>query len=139
MLGQWTDAAKWPSTYIADMALFDRDWISEMVLKFFPSANEFLSFSTLNTYWRRDDPGHSIFLSEYQLYGEYVRKFHGGEVETTRLLKRQVDRNQMSQQGSLWTEGEIAAEVEKAEADGVGILKLQSNSPMHDVGWKVRK
>lgn len=43
----------------------------------------------------------------------------------------------MSQKGSLWTEDEIVKEIKKAEADGIEILKLQSNSPMHDVGWKL--
>lgn len=137
VLGEWTDCDRWPTQYIADMALFSRKWIDEMVLKFFPSANDFLSFSALNTYWRRDDTRHAIFLSEYQLVGEYEQKFHGGEVETCRLRKRQLDRNQMSQRGSMWSEEEVEAEIAKAEADDTEILKLQSNSPMHDVGWRV--
>lgn len=137
VLGQWTDGDKWPTKYIADMALFNRRWIEEMVLKFFPSAIDFLQFSALNTYWRANDTRHAIFLSEYQLVGEYEWKFHQTEIETVKLQKRQIDRNQMSQQGNLWTEEEIQAEISKAEADCVEILKLQSNSPLHDVGWKL--
>lgn len=76
VLGQWTDGDKWPTKYIADMALFNRQWIGEMVLKFFPSAIDFLWFSALNTYWKADDTKHAIFLSEYQLVGEYEWKFH---------------------------------------------------------------
>lgn len=96
VLGQWTDCVKWPTTYIADFALFNRKWIEEMVMKFFPSANEFLRFSTLNTYWKKNDTHHAIFLSEYQLMGEFTAKYHLKDVAVTKLKKKQIDKFQMS-------------------------------------------
>lgn len=93
VLGRWIEENRCQTTYIADMALFNRKWISELVLKFFPSAMDFLQFSALNTYWRNDDTNHALFLSEYQIVGEFEEKFHRNDVEIVKLLKKQIDRN----------------------------------------------
>lgn len=136
-LCKWTDCNKTSTKYIADMQLFSRSQIQELVLRYFPSGNDFVHFIVDNTYWRTDDTQHSIFVSEYELYGLWMEKMHPRDFYTHCIQKRQIDRNQMSQQDSKWTEDEIVEEIKKAEADGIEILKLQSNSPMHDVGWKL--
>lgn len=138
VLGKWIEEDKCHTDYIADFALFNRKWIKEMVAKFFPSPLDFIQFSTLNTYWMQNDVKHSIFLSEYQLVGEYVDKFHPNEISKVQLKKRQIDRNQFSQIGNLWTEQEIEQEIARNKKLGYDTLKLQSNSPMSDVGWRTK-
>lgn len=136
VLGRWETNDRCHTDYIADFALFNREWIGEMLGKFFPTAIDFLQFSTLNTYWKNNDTKHAIFLSEYQLFGEYIDKFHNEEVEKVQLKKRQIDRNQFSQIGNLWTMEEIEREIQLTKEQGFDTLKLQSNSPLSDVGWK---
>ena len=121
------------------MQLFSRREITNMVLRYFPSANDFVHFTLDNTYWRRDDTSHAIFISEYEMYGRWIEKTNPDSTVLHRIEKRQIDRHQWSQQETLWDEAEIAKEVEKAEADCVEILKLQSNCPLHDVGWRVKE
>ena len=45
----------------------------------------------------------------------------------------------MSQRGNAWTAEDIEAEIAKAEAEGADVLKLQTNSPLSDVGWKAKE
>lgn len=64
-----------------------------MVLKYFPSANDFVHFTVDNTYWRADDTAHSIFLSEYEMYGLWTEKKCAGSTAAHFIEKRQIDRN----------------------------------------------
>ena len=64
-LAEFTTAQKCTTRWIADMQLFDRNIIEEMVLRYFPSANDFVRFTISSTYWRKNDTRHSCFISEY--------------------------------------------------------------------------
>lgn len=138
-LCKWTDNQKQATKYIADMQLFSKEQIAKMLLKYFPSATDFVHFTVDNTYWRRDDTMHSIFISEYEMFGLWIEKFCMSKFTAHKIDKLQIDRNQMSQQGSLWTAEEIETQIVMAEDAKIEILKLQSNAPMHDVGWAMPK
>ena len=63
------------------------------MLKYFPSANDFVHFTIDSTYWRADDTEHSIFVSEYEMYGLWVEKTCRDSACTHLIEKRQIDRN----------------------------------------------
>ena len=44
-LAEFTTDEKCTTRWIADMQLFDRNIIEEMVLRYFPSANDFVRFT----------------------------------------------------------------------------------------------
>lgn len=92
-LCSWRDGHQTETKYIADMQLFDKKQISQLVLKYFPSANDFVHFTIDSTYWRADDTEHSMFISEYEMYGLWVEKTCRDSVCTHLIEKRQIDRN----------------------------------------------
>ena len=107
------------------MGLFSRKWMAEMVLKYFPSASDFVSFTIMNTYWRGNDTKHSIFISEYEMYGLYLDTFHQDEVAKCAVKKKQIDKWQdYQEEPAKFTEEEVQRESELALSEGYDILKL---------------
>lgn len=87
-LCKWVDGHKTSTKYIADMQLFDAREIRDMVLRYFPTANDFVHFIVDNTYWKASDTIHSIFISEYELYGRWIEKMKPQSAQTHCIQKR---------------------------------------------------
>lgn len=134
----WETGRYGHTKFIADHGFFSRKWMAEMVLRYFPNANDFVNFTVMNTYWRSDDVDRAIFISEYEMYGLFADKFHGGEVERTSLRKKQIDRWQdFQEEPQKFTMEEVEEEAAKALEEGYDVLKLQTNCPRSPLKYKV--
>lgn len=126
----WTDEHKCKTTYIADHGLFSRQWVAEMVNRYFPTGNAFVEFVCMNTFWQREEIHRSMFISEYELYGLFLERFHRDEVVLSRMKKKQLDRWQdFQEEAPKFTEEDVKKEIEAARAEDFDILKLQTNCP----------
>ena len=98
-LAIWSDEEYAETRFIADQQLFKREWVDEMIGKYFHSVDEFMLFTCLNTYWRNTPIARrdSIFISEYIMYSLYVEKYHFEEVEVVCSDIKQIDKIQYSQ------------------------------------------
>ena len=98
-LAIWSDDEYAETRFIADQQLFKREWVDEMIGKYFHSVDEFMLFTCLNTYWRNTPIARrdSIFISEYIMYSLYVEKYHLEEVEVVCADIKQIDKIQYSQ------------------------------------------
>lgn len=98
-LATWSDDEYAETRFIADQQLFKREWVDEMIGKYFHSVDEFMLFTCLNTYWRNTPIARtdSIFISEYIMYSLYVEKYHKAEVEVVYADTKQIDKIQYSQ------------------------------------------
>ena len=98
-LATWSDEEYAETRFIADMQLFKREWVDEMIGKYFHAMDEFMLFTCLNTYWRNTPIARrdSIFISEYIMYSLYVEKYHLSEVEVVYADTKQIDKAQFSQ------------------------------------------
>ena len=138
-LATWSEEEYAETKFISDMQLFKREWVDEMIMRYFHSAEEFMLFTCMNTYWRNTPNARrdSIFISEYIMYSLYVEKYHGKEVEVVYADTKQIDKGQFSQMAQTFGKDEIEAELKETERLERGFLKLQSNCGMSDVKYAV--
>ena len=125
-LATWSDDEYAETRFIADQQLFKREWVDEMIGRYFHSVEEFMLFTCINTYWRNTPWARrdSIFISEYIMYSLYVEKYHKEEVEVVYADTKQIDKDQFSQNQQTFSEEEISNMVKDTENEGRGFLKL---------------
>ena len=146
-LATWTENEYATTSYISDFMLFKKSWVNEMILKYFNSIDEFLLFSTTITFWR-NIPGirrKSIFMSEYEMYGRYVAKYHSNEVYRQHIIQNYEPAIQMKMvQKGTKSQSEQAYSVEDiqnyitqySKQEEYKFIKLQTNCPYSDVKYK---
>lgn len=139
-LCKWSDKEKGHTRFIADHALWRRPWVFEMIDRYFPSVEDFIAFTMMNTYWRRDDTGHAIFISEYECVGQYENKFHSDEVVIEHLTKKQEDKwSDYQEEESKFKDSEIEEAIKKATDEGYDVYKCQTNCPRSPKVYAQRK
>lgn len=139
-LGMWPTTSKSPTRYIADKQFMNKNIIEEMILRYFYSIKDFIKFTAHNTFWRQDAIEKMEFISEYELYGRYVVKFHSNEVSPKMMTGLQFNKYVSSQNMTGWTTREIddkLSHIMKMEVKP-SCLKLQTNCGYSDVKYATR-
>lgn len=136
-LFKWSRNEYATTNWIADCQMFRKEWVNEMINYYFPSEQDFMCFTALNSFWhgRRDD---SIFISEYEMYGQYLFKYHAKDIAVDYVNRRQIDMHQNSQYEQTFIKDFIIDEIDKAVKDSIQFLKLQSNCGACDIRWKTK-
>lgn len=137
-LALWSEYPYATTQFIADCMLFKKQWVDEMVFKYFSSYNDFCLFTLMNTFYRglRTD---SIFISEYELYGQYISKYHCNEVYAVNAERHCIVKNHVNQQYQAFSDNEIEDEIDKAMADKHMFLKLQSGCCSSNIAYAMSK
>lgn len=126
----WKEGILTSTKYIADHGLFSREWVSQMVKRYFPTFGEFAAFTISNTYWKANDRERAVFISEYEMYGLFLERFHQDEVSLCSMTKKQIDKWQdWQEEEPQFTAEEVEEEIKKATEEGYSLLKLQTNCP----------
>ena len=77
------------------MQLFKREYVDEMLGRYWHSVDEFQVDTFFNAYWR-NEPGinsRSMFISEYEMYGLFCMKFHPDCIFAREFTRRQIVKN----------------------------------------------
>lgn len=146
-LAVWTDAEYATTSYISDLMVFKKSWINEMIHKYFSSEDQFLLFSSLITYWQKipNIRKKSIFMSEYELYGRYIAKYHTDEIAIKSIVQNYVNSMQMkmiqkstdSQLNQVYAVDEIQKYMQDSIKENIyEFIKLQTNCPYSDNKYK---
>lgn len=121
------------TNFIADMQIFNMEIIDEMIHRYFKTRDEFIDFTIRSAFWKRDRTT-SVFISEYELYGRYVMKYHSDKVYIDNLNMTDVTKYQSTQKQQMFTKEEIENAIINAKNKGFDILKVQSSCGNIDVG-----
>lgn len=137
-LATWNENEYAQTTYIADMQMFNRNIIDNMITKYFHSYQEFYQFTVMNTYWTNSPHirRQSMFISEYEMYGRFCEKYFNDAVQLTPFKKLQIDRNVDSQNSIAYNANDIQSLIDEAVMKNVDVLKLQSNCAASDNQYK---
>jgi len=106
-------------SFIADMMLFYRPYIQEMVAMRFDDQNDFIQKS-----YAVIDGG--CQLSEYECYGNFIRKHKPGTYEHRRVTYEYVGRSNNEHENYEFTEQEIERMVSTAERSGLQLFAIHS-------------
>ena len=114
MLGREYDAS-----FICDLGLFKRDIINEMLERFHFTKDSFIDFTLKNS-------SPNCHISEYELYGNYVEKYHNGlyhkkQIKSIQHMKMQYNPYQIS-----WTPEEISNIINSVKGTDCEILHIRS-------------
>ena len=95
-LADWSDSEYCSTYYIADMGVFSKDLVQELLDRYFHGSKEEACFQICaSTYWNHSRTT-SLLFSEYEIIGRFIKRFHVGDFVQTRCDMLQIDKNQMT-------------------------------------------
>ena len=118
--------------YIVDFQLFNKQYINELIQKYFDTVDNFIKFVVDNTYYAGSS-NTAIFLSEYELYGKFVEKYHKNEINITEIKQIEFSSQQMKSQNIAGYDNQfIANMINEYDSSEYDVIKFQTNCVFSD-------
>lgn len=121
-------------SYIADLDLFKKSILDDMLKRYNMSSQQFADFTFESTVYTGNNDT-SCIISEYELYGNYCEHFFKGLYAKKQFSELDCGRSQDTQQKQIFTMEEMKSLVAGADASKYDAVKLQSSCFPSDLIW----
>lgn len=118
--------------FIVDFQLFNRKFVNELIKKYFSNTSNFIQYVVDNTYYAGSSKD-AVFLSEYEMYSQFVKKFHKDSINITDIKQVAFSSPQTKSQNIAGYDNAFILDVLNEYANSeYECIKFQTNCCMSD-------